>query len=519
MSSWGFRYKYQMLLRLVLAALFAAASGLLWAVIQTGPDQSEKNFCDLIRRMGAHVSPECVPSFEVWGRPVVATIFFVCLAALLLDVFRWARRGRFPRLRHRFSRRRNIWMERDQLELGALAALSVGLPADAKCDVEPQLSRYRALNDAVREGELEAVDVAGDKPNVMTLVSREQLRTYAQRMNNRDLSRVLRRWDRLNPPKHKVKAAPTVDAPQLAEQIAATQSRLDECEKLIDNLDVAFDLIVTAKQNYWRTPPLPRDAVVEGYGSYQSIVERLIALATSVSPTLPPPKSFNRDEKVPGEDIIHQERKLDYRQLYYQHRRVREVAEHAKVALRSLLSTEEARNCGKEPPDFDIRHRRPARVEMIQGNAAILNPGLYVYVTLELTNRSPERISVEIMRCWVISENLTLCQHPIEHPLSKVNLIGPMFDAEMGGRAFGEAIQIEPRQRAIGYLTYYFNERETEDMFGGVARAAGLEIPEWVRRNEHHIIVREYMSDIVKVFRVKFGVVTAHSFRNDPSIE
>lgn len=108
---------------------------------------------------------------------------------------------------------RNLWAERDQLELSAIACLSVGKTADQPYDVEPQLSRHRLLKDAVRNGSLKYVEMGGEKPNVHTLVSREQLRAYAKSTKNADLLGLVSRWDRVNPPRR----PQIMDAPIIVE--------------------------------------------------------------------------------------------------------------------------------------------------------------------------------------------------------------------------------------------------------------------------------------------------------------
>jgi hypothetical protein len=98
-------------------------------------------------------------------------------------------------------RRRELWAEREELELSAIANLSVGKTIDEKYNQEPQLSRHRLLKDAVRNGQLQVTDMAGEKPNVHTLVSRESLREYASKSNNSGLIALISKWDRINPPR------------------------------------------------------------------------------------------------------------------------------------------------------------------------------------------------------------------------------------------------------------------------------------------------------------------------------
>jgi hypothetical protein len=109
-------------------------------------------------------------------------------------------------------RHRDLWAERDQLELSAIACLSVGKSVDQPYDVEPQLSRHRLLKDAVRKGSLKVIDMAGDKPNVHTLISREHLREYANAVKISDLTHLIARWDRINAPSKIEPPAPDVPA-------------------------------------------------------------------------------------------------------------------------------------------------------------------------------------------------------------------------------------------------------------------------------------------------------------------
>jgi hypothetical protein len=96
--------------------------------------------------------------------------------------------------------KRDVWAERDQLELSAIANLSVGKSVGTSIKTEPQLSRHRFLKDAVMSGALKTVNMRGSNPNVMTIVTREDLRAYAKTTNRADLLGVLAKWDKLNPP-------------------------------------------------------------------------------------------------------------------------------------------------------------------------------------------------------------------------------------------------------------------------------------------------------------------------------
>jgi hypothetical protein len=119
-------------------------------------------------------------------------------------------------------RHRDLWAERDQLELAAVACLSVGKGVDQPYDVEPQLSRHRLLKDAVRNGSLKVIEMAGDKPNIHTLISREHLRDYANTVKNSDLIHLLARWDRINAPQKTETPTTAVAQPQtkIADQSA-----------------------------------------------------------------------------------------------------------------------------------------------------------------------------------------------------------------------------------------------------------------------------------------------------------
>ncbi|MHC2578192.1 hypothetical protein ACVI1J_009718 [Bradyrhizobium diazoefficiens] len=125
--------------------------------------------------------------------PELARIVFWGISGtliLLLLVF-WLRSRR-----HQF-----LWAERDQLELSAIACLSVGKTIDQRYDEEPQLSRHRLLKDAIRSGKLAYMELGGDKPNVHTIVSRDQLRSYAKSTNNADLLALVAKWEKFNPPR------------------------------------------------------------------------------------------------------------------------------------------------------------------------------------------------------------------------------------------------------------------------------------------------------------------------------
>ena len=133
-----------------------------------------------------------VTGLPTWVTPELAQTAFIFIAVAMGLLLLW------PLLSRPW--RRQTWAERDQLELSAIANLSVGKSADDKYDDEPQLSRHRWLKDAVTKGELQIIDMVGEKPNVMTRVSREALRAFALGSKHTDLIKFLGRWDRLNPP-------------------------------------------------------------------------------------------------------------------------------------------------------------------------------------------------------------------------------------------------------------------------------------------------------------------------------
>jgi hypothetical protein len=138
-----------------------------------------------------HITPE-IARIIFWSVAVVLAFWFLALPWLV------------------GPKHRDLWAERDQLELSAIACISVGKTADQPYDVEPQLSRHRLLKDAIRNGSLRFVEMAGDKPNVHTLVSREHLREYARATGNSDLLQLIAKWDRIKPPH---KRAPLMDPP------------------------------------------------------------------------------------------------------------------------------------------------------------------------------------------------------------------------------------------------------------------------------------------------------------------
>ncbi|WP_338688962.1 hypothetical protein V5279_25185 [Bradyrhizobium sp. 26S5] len=165
-----------------------------------------------------HVTPE-----------IARLIFWAVSSALLLLLLALWIRGR---------RHQNLWAERDQLELSAIACLSVGKTIDQKYDEEPQLSRHRLLKDAIRTGKLEYIELGSHKPNVHTLVSRDQLRSYAKSTNNSDLLALVAKWERLNPtrepqpdqPKPPVKS---VDADKFGKHTLTQQLPKDAPAKLL----------------------------------------------------------------------------------------------------------------------------------------------------------------------------------------------------------------------------------------------------------------------------------------------
>jgi hypothetical protein len=124
-------------------------------------------------------------------------------------------------------RRREFWAEREELELSAIACLSVGKSIDEPYDKEPQLSRHRFLKDAVRNGLLRVTDMSGEKPNVHTTVSREDFRAFASRYEIRDFHDLLARWDRVNPPKKITAPSPAAPVDPLRDVILKTRWKLN----------------------------------------------------------------------------------------------------------------------------------------------------------------------------------------------------------------------------------------------------------------------------------------------------
>jgi hypothetical protein len=141
-----------------------------------------------------YLTPQ-VARWLFWTAAAVLAVFFVVIPII-----------------NGFSRK-ELWAEREELELSAIANLSVGKGIDEKYDQEPQLSRHRLLKDAVRKEQLQVIDMAGDKPNVHTLVSRESLRTYATASNNPGLVALVARWDRMKPRKPAPLMKPSMDPP------------------------------------------------------------------------------------------------------------------------------------------------------------------------------------------------------------------------------------------------------------------------------------------------------------------
>jgi hypothetical protein len=60
--------------------------------------------------------------------------------------------------------------------------------------------------------------MAGDKPNVHTVISREHLREYANTVKNSDLIRLLARWDGINPPQNETLSPGVVQQSKIAAQ-------------------------------------------------------------------------------------------------------------------------------------------------------------------------------------------------------------------------------------------------------------------------------------------------------------
>ena len=106
-----------------------------------------------------------------------------------------------------------FWLERDELELSAIAALATGkLPGlfDISA-VSAHLGVHRALKDAIRAGDLQPATMNGDGANKLTTVRRSDYRTYVSGLAKGSLadrlSAVADAWDAHHGVRFKSKAA------------------------------------------------------------------------------------------------------------------------------------------------------------------------------------------------------------------------------------------------------------------------------------------------------------------------
>jgi hypothetical protein len=93
----------------------------------------------------------------------------------------------------------NTWRDRDHLEISAIACLSLGLPVGAPLSIDPQLSRHRALRDAVNNRRLQPSEPLVGDANVHTRVTWQALTDFVLRDDTpgglgADLRGVLRDW-------------------------------------------------------------------------------------------------------------------------------------------------------------------------------------------------------------------------------------------------------------------------------------------------------------------------------------
>jgi len=92
------------------------------------------------------------------------------------------------------------WAERKQVEISALANVSAGRePTDFPIANDPENARFRQLKDAVNTGELKAADLHGDRANVMTAITIDEFRKFANRAGKDYWKAVLARWGAKQP--------------------------------------------------------------------------------------------------------------------------------------------------------------------------------------------------------------------------------------------------------------------------------------------------------------------------------
>jgi len=131
-----------------------------------------------------------------YTNPVVAAcLLFIAVVLFVFWLWDWS--GEW--WAQRVARKSTAWAARDQLELFEIARLASNRPLNALYE-EPQRSVHRYLKDAVDDGELQVSDMCGTGPNILSVVRREDLRSYAEVHQDALLLAFLRRWDELNPP-------------------------------------------------------------------------------------------------------------------------------------------------------------------------------------------------------------------------------------------------------------------------------------------------------------------------------
>lgn len=106
------------------------------------------------------------------------------------------------------SERTDHWTERKQIEIYVLANASSGIdPVALPVDKDPQLTRLRALKDAITRDELDAT-INGERPNAMSTVSLHSFEKYVAATHKQYWNEVLHRWQATQNP---TKATPVPD--------------------------------------------------------------------------------------------------------------------------------------------------------------------------------------------------------------------------------------------------------------------------------------------------------------------
>ena len=139
---------------------------------------------------------------------LIGQIALLVVAAAILVVF-WLIDDIKNFLARTRNRRSTAWARRDRIELYDAACRMAHKPPTAPFE-EPQRSYHHRLKDAITDGELDVLEMRGAVPNEKTLITRAALRAYAKRAKWRELSELLREWNRLNPSKHKASGMPAV---------------------------------------------------------------------------------------------------------------------------------------------------------------------------------------------------------------------------------------------------------------------------------------------------------------------